>query len=222
MSISAIVFGASGMVGEGVLHEAGSHPDVASILVIGRRPSGVRHAKVKELLHNDFLNYDAIRDQLGGYDACFFCLGTTSVGKNEKDYTRITYDFTMQAARTLAPLNPGMTFCYVSGLGTDSTEQGRSMWARVKGKTENDLMKLPFKAVYLFRPGLIRPTKGLQHTLTLAKLFTPLFPLLRVLVPSYVCTLREVGQAMIRVSLSGYPQKILECREIADAARTAE
>jgi uncharacterized protein YbjT (DUF2867 family) len=218
MSIAAIIFGASGMVGEGVLHESIGHPAVTSILVVGRRPCGVHHAKVKELVHHDFMNFDAIRDQLGGYNACFFCLGTTSVGKNERDYTHITYDLTMQAARTLSALNPGMTFCYVSGLGTDSSEQGRSMWARVKGKTENELTKLPFRAVYLFRPGFIRPIKGLQHTLLGAKILAPLFPLMRLLVPSYVCTLHDVGQAMIQVARSGYPRKILECREIADAA----
>ncbi len=221
MSISAIVFGASGMVGEGVLHECLGHPDIASVLVIGRRPSGTQHHKMKELIHKDFMNYGPIRDQLKGYDACFFCMGTTSIGKNEQDYTHITYDLTMQAARVLSELNPVMTFCYVSGMGTDSSERGRSMWARVKGKTENDLTKLPFKAVFLFRPGFIQPIRGLRHTLFFAKIGAPVFPLLRLLVPSYVCTLRDVGQAMIRVAQSGYRQRILECREIADAANSA-
>jgi len=221
MTISAILFGASGMVGEGVLHEALGHPDVDSVLVIGRTPVGMHHPKMKELIHNNFLNYDGIGDQLKGFNACFFCLGTTSIGKTEKDYTRITYDFTMQAARTLSELNPDMTFCYVSGAGTDSTEQGRSMWARVKGKTENDLTKLPFKDVYLFRPGFIQPTKGLKNTLSFAKALAPLFPVLRTLLPSYVCTLHDLGLAMINVVKVGYRQKVLECKDITSQAGVA-
>src|SRR5512133_2476442 len=152
MSIKAIVFGATGMVGEGVLHEALRHPAVDAVLVIGRRPCGVTHPKLKEVLQKDFYDYSALEYQLRGYHACFFCLGVTSIGKKEEEYRRLTYDLTMAAARTLARLNPEMVFCYVSGAGTDSSERGRSMWARVKGKTENDLMKLPFKAVYAFRP----------------------------------------------------------------------
>jgi uncharacterized protein YbjT (DUF2867 family) len=220
MNITAIVFGASGMVGEGVLHEALHHPDVGSVLVVGRTPCGVQHPKLKELIHKDFYEYGSIRPQLQGYNACFFCLGTTSIGKSEKDYTRITYDLTMQAARTLSELNPAMTFCYVSGLGTDSTEQGRTMWARVKGKTENDLTKLPFKSVYQFRPGFIRPTKGLKHAFFFAQALGLVYPVLHGLFPSYVCTLSDIGLAMIRVVANGYHREILECKEITAFAQT--
>ncbi len=152
MKIKAILFGATGMVGEGVLLEALKYENVESVLVIGRRSCKVTNVKLKEIIHNNFFDYSTIEDQLKGYNACYFCLGVSSVGMTEKDYTRITYDLTMQAATTLSRLNPNMTFCYVSGTGTDSTEKGKMMWARVKGKTENDLAKLPFKAVYMFRP----------------------------------------------------------------------
>src|SRR5512133_1123004 len=148
MGIKAIVFGATGMVGEGVLHEALKHPAVDAVLVIGRRSCGVDHPKLKEIIHKDFFDYSSIENQLRGYNACFFCLGVSSIGMKEDEYRRLTYDLTMAAAIALSRLNPDMVFCYVSGAGTDSSEQGRSMWARVKGKTENDLMKLPFKAVY--------------------------------------------------------------------------
>ena len=144
MNIKAIIFGATGMVGEGVLHIALNHPDVESVLVIGRKSCGTKHPKLKELIHNDFYDYSTIEEHLIGYNACFFCLGVSSVGMNEQDYHRVTFDLTVQAATTLARLNRDMTFGYVSGTGTDSTEQGRMMWARVKGKTENHLMKLPF------------------------------------------------------------------------------
>ncbi len=176
------------MVGEGVLHRALLDSGVESVLVIGRRPCGYQHAKLKELVHSDFYDYSSIEDRLKGFNACFFCLGVSSIGMNEKDYTRVTYDLTMAAATTLVKLNPSMSFCYVSGIGTDSTERGRSMWARVKGKTENDLAKLPFKAVYSFRPGFIKPIRGLQNTLAFAKALGPLFPALRFLFPRYVCT----------------------------------
>ena len=151
MKIKAIITGATGMVGEGVLHECLLHPDVESVLVINRKPCGVKHEKLKEIIHKDFLDLSAIEEQLAGYNACYFCAGVSSVGKKEDEYTRITYDLTLNFANTLVKLNPDMTFCYVSGVGTDSTEKGRSMWARVKGKTENDLLKLPFKAAYMFQ-----------------------------------------------------------------------
>ncbi len=219
MRINAIVFGATGMVGEGVLHEALNHPDVESVLVIGRRSCNVKHQKLKELLHNDFFDYSAIQDQLKGYNACYFCLGVTSIGKNEKEYTRLTYDLTMQAANVLSRLNTEMTFCYVSGAGTDSTEKGRSMWARVKGKTENDLIKLPFKSAYAFRPGYIKPTKGLKNAFTAAKMMGVLYPVLEVLFRKYVCTLEELGLAMINVTEKGYSKKILGCEDIVRLAR---
>ena len=221
MKIKAIVFGATGMVGEGVLRECLNHPDVESVLIVSRRPSDVRHPKLKELIHQDFFEYSAIANQLKGYDACYFCLGVTSVGKSEQEYTRLTYDLTMQAARTISKLNPNMTFCYISGTGTDGTEKGRSMWARVKGKTENDLMKLPFKAVYAFRPGFIKPTKGLKHAYGISRVLGNVYPVLKALLPNYVCTLEDLGRAMIKTSMTGYSKQVLENKDIADLSKTA-
>jgi hypothetical protein len=219
MKIKAILFGATGMVGAGVLHVILDHPDVESVLVIGRRPCGVKHPKLTELLHNDFFNYSAIEEQLRGFNACYFCLGVSSVGMSEKDYTRISYDLTMSAAIVLSRLNPGMTFCYVSGTGTDSTEQGRVMWARVKGRTENALMKLPFKAAYLFRPGFIRPIKGVGHAHAVSAAIGLLYPVWKFFFPQYVCTLEELGLAMIQAAGKGYPKQVLENRDIAQLAK---
>jgi uncharacterized protein YbjT (DUF2867 family) len=218
MKIKPILFGATGMVGEGVLHETLKHENAESVLVIGRRPCHVTHFKVKEVLHDDFFDYSTIEEHLKGYNACFFCLGVSSVRMNERDYSRVTYDLTLHAATTLSRLNPDMTFCYVSGTGTDSTEKGRIMWARVKGKTENHLMKLPFKAVYLFRPGLMKPTKGLRNANLLSRMAGPLYPVWKVLFPMYICTLEEVGRAMIHAAESGYPKQILENNDIAQLA----
>lgn len=222
MKTKAILFGGTGMVGEGVLHEALKDNAVQSILVVGRRSCTVEHQKLQELLHDDFFDYTAIEDRLSGYNACFFCLGVTSVGKGEEEYRRLTYDLTMSAARTLSRLNPGMVFCYVSGLGTDSTERGRRMWARVKGKTENDLMRLPFKSVYAFRPGFIKPTPGLKNSLAFSKVLAPLYPVFKLLLPKYVCTLEDVGRAMIRAVESGYPKRVLECMDITELSRERE
>ena len=219
MKIRAVLFGATGMVGEGVLHEALNHPAVEAVLVIGRRPCGVTHPKLKEIVHKDFFNYTSIEDQLAGYNACYFCLGVTSVGKNEEEYRRLTYDLTMAAAKTLSRLNPDMVFCYVSGAGTDGTEKGRSMWARVKGKTENDLRKLPFKAVYNFRPGFIRPIPGLKNAFAAAKIIAPLYPALHALLPKYVCTLEDLGLAMVRVTTDGYSTRTIECVDIEALGR---
>src|SRR5579875_1944246 len=163
LKIRAIITGATGMVGEGVLHECLQHPQVEAVLVINRRPVNVAHPKLKEIIHADFFDISPIEEQLAGYNACFFCLGVSSIGMKEEQYQRLTYTLTMHVAGILSRLNSGMTFCYVSGAGTDSSEKGRSMWARVKGKTENDLMKLPFKKVYAFRPGFIKAIKGLKH-----------------------------------------------------------
>lgn len=218
MKIRAIIFGATGMVGEGVLHECLNHADVESVLVIGRKSCNVKHQKLKEILHSNFYDYSTIEDQLKGVNACYFCLGVSSVGKSESDYTRITYNLTMAAAQVLSRLNTGMTFCYVSGAGTDSTEKGRVMWARVKGKTENDLMKLPFKAVYAFRPGFIKPIKGLKNAYTLSTVLGMFYPALKTLFPKYVCTLRDLGLAMIHAAGVGYPKKILENKDIAQLA----
>ncbi len=210
MSIRAIIFGATGMVGEGVLHEALKDDTVESILVVGRRTCGVSHTKLSEIIHEDFYNYTAIQVRFRGYNACFFCLGVTSIGKNEAEYHRLTYDLTLSAAQSLVQVNPEMVFCYVSGEGTDSTERGNRMWARVKGKTENDLMKLPFKAVYAFRPGYIKPTKGLKNTLSFSKWIAPMYPLMKMFLLSHICTLEDIGRSMIRVVERKYPNKILE------------
>lgn len=219
--MKAIVFGATGMVGEGVLHEALLDPSVDSILVVGRRPCNVKHAKLTEVLHSDFYDYTPILNRLRGYDACFFCLGVTSIGKSEREYRRLTYDLTMAAATALSELNPGMVFCYVSGSGTDSSEQGRVMWARVKGKTENDLLRLPFKAVYAFRPGYIRPTPGLKNSMTASKVIAPLYPVINRFFSPYVCTMQDLGRAMIRVVEGGYARTILECVDITRRSRDA-
>ena len=220
MKIKAIVTGATGMVGEGVLHECLLHPDVESVLVINRRPGGVSHPKLKEIIHSNFLDLSSIEDQLTGYNACFFCLGVSSVGMKEDEYKRLTYDLTMNVAQTLSGLNPGMTFCYVSGSGTDSTGKGRVMWARVKGKTENDLMKLPFKQAYMFRPGYMQPTKGLKNTLGAYKYIGWLYPALRSFFPGFVSALSEVGVAMIKVTAKGYHKPVLEVRDIVALAKS--
>ena len=222
MKIKAIIFGATGMVGEGVLLEALNHKNVESVLVIGRRSCKVTNHKLKEIIHHNFFDYSALEESLKGYNACFFCLGVSSVGMNEQDYTRITYDLTMQAAATLSKINPGMTFCYVSGTGTDSTEHGRLMWARVKGKTENHLKILPFKSVYLFRPGLMKPTKGQRNVKPLFKVTGMLFPLWKFLSPKNVCTLEDLGLAMIHVVEVGYRKNILENMDITQLAKATQ
>ena len=219
MKIRAIVFGGTGMVGEGVLDLALRHPDVESLLVISRKPCNVKHEKLHEILHMDFFDYSSIEGRLKGFNSCFFCLGVSSVGKKEEEYHRLTYDLTMSAATVLAKLNPDMTFCYVSGTGTDSSEKGRVMWARVKGKTENHLMKLPFKAAYAFRPGFIKPIDGQKHAYGVSKVLGAAYPLLRALFPKYVCTLEDLGLAMIGAVSEGYSRQILENLDIAELAR---
>jgi uncharacterized protein YbjT (DUF2867 family) len=218
IKIKVILFGATGMVGEGVLHESLKHPEVEKVLVIGRKTCRVQHPKLQELLHHDFFNYMPIESQLRGYNACFFCLGVSSLGMNEKDYARITYELTLQAAASLSKINPDMTFCYVSGAGTDSTENGRIMWARIKGKTENHLQRLPFKAAYMFRPGFIRPTKGLKNAYTFSWILSWFYPLWKTILPKYVCTLEDLGLAMIRVAGEGYSKIILENKDITQLA----
>jgi hypothetical protein len=217
MSIKAIITGTTGMVGEGVLHECLNHPDAESVLVINRRLCNVQHPKLKEIIHDNFYDLTKVEDRLSGYNACFFCLGTTSVGKSEVEYTRITFELTKTFADTLIKLNPDMVFCYVSGVGTDSTENGKVMWARVKGKTENYLTRL-FPKAYMFRPGIILPTRGLKNTLTLYKVFAPLVPLVKLFFPKYVCTLREAGIAMINASTKGYEKEVLEVGDIKTLA----
>ena len=184
------------------------------VLVINRRTINTEHPKLKEIIHDNFFDLKIIEDQLKGYNACFFCLGTTSVGKSEEEYTRITFELTKVFADILVKLNPGMTFFYVSGVGTDSSEKGKVMWARVKGKTENYLLHLSFHKAYMFRPGIILPTKGLKNTLTLYKVFTPLLPLIKLLFPKYICTLKEIGIAMINAVTKGYDKEVLEVSDI--------
>lgn len=219
MKIRAIITGVTGMVGEGVLHECLNSPDVENVLIINRRPSGISHPKLTEILHKDFFDLSPIKEELRGFNACYFCLGVSSVGMKEPEYRKMTYDLTMNFAKTVVELNQDMTFCYVSGSATDSTEQGKSMWARVKGKTENDLMKLPFKKAFMFRPGYMHPTKGLKNTLKFYKAFTWMYPALRKFFPKYVTTLAELGQAMIHVTTRGYEKNILEVPDIVKAAK---
>jgi len=218
MNLKVILTGATGMVGEGVLHVALNHPNVESVLVIGRRSCEVKHEKLKEIVLKNLFDLSSVEEQLKGYNACYFCLGVSSIGKSEPDYTRVTYDLTMSFAKTLSRLNPEMTFCYVSGVGTDSTQKGKLMWARVKGKTENDLAKLPFKAEYNFRPGFIKPMKGMKNTLTVAKPLAPMYPLLKFLFRNAVITLHEVGLAMINAASKGYSKTVLECKDIRQLA----
>jgi uncharacterized protein YbjT (DUF2867 family) len=214
-----IVTGATGMVGEGVLHECLKHDAVNEVLIVNRKPSGISHAKLKEIVHADFYNLSPISGQLRGYDACFFCLGVSAVGMNEKDYRKVTHELTLHFAGILIQQNPNMIFTCVSGAGTDSSEKGRMMWARVKGKTENDLLRLPFKAAYMFRPGYIQPTKGLKNILPYYKYFTWLFPVLKIIFPKFVCTMSELGLAMIHCATKGYSRKILEVNDIIAAAK---
>jgi len=214
LAIKTIITGATGMVGEGVLHECLQHPDVEQVLVVNRRPCGVSHPKLKEIVHRNFFDITPIANQLANYNACYFCLGVSSIGMKEPEYNHLTYDLTIHFAETLARNNSDMVFCYVSGARTDSSEIGKSMWARVKGRTENRLMQLPFKKAYMFRPGYMQPTKGLKNTLTAYKLFAWLYPVWRRLFPKYVIRLGQLGLAMIHVTLRGYPTSIIEVKDI--------
>lgn len=217
--IRAIITGATGMVGEGVLHECLKHPRVEAVLAINRKPIGFSHPKLREIIHSDFYNFSAIEDQLKNYNACFFCLGVTSIGKEEPEYFKLTHTLTLALARPLSQLNPEMTFCYFSGASTDSTEKGRTMWARVKGKTENDLMKLPFKNVLTFRPGFIKPIKGLKNTHSFYKYINWMYPIGRALAPGKFCTLKEIGDAMIHSIDVKEDRKILEGKDIIELAK---
>jgi uncharacterized protein YbjT (DUF2867 family) len=222
--MNVVLFGATGMIGQGVLRECLLDPEVKKVLSIVRTPTGQNNAKLRELVHTDFLNYSNITAELAGFDACFFCLGVTSAGMSEAQYTQITHDFALAAATTLAKLNPSMTFIYVSGSGTDSTERGRSMWARVKGKTENDILKLPFKAAYMFRPGFIQPLHGIVSKTKLYRVFyavlMPILPLMRNLFPRQILTTEQVGRAMLLASKHGFTQPILESVDIISLANS--
>ncbi len=216
--MKVILFGATGMVGQGVLRECLLDPAVDSVLAVGRSPTGQRHPKLRELLHDNFFDFSAIESELTGYDACFFCLGVSSVGMDEERYRHLTYDLTLSAAVTLARLNPGMVFVYVSGRGTDASERGSLMWARIKGRTENDLLKLPFRAAYMFRPAGIQPLHGIRSKTGWVQAIyvaaAPLLSLLHRLAPAYMTTTEQVGRAMIKVAREGYPKPVLESEDI--------
>ena len=216
--MNVILFGGTGMVGQGVLRECLLDSEVQQILSIVRTPSGQQHPKLRELIHADFFDYSSIESELTGFDACFFTLGVSSAGMDEAKYTHLTYDLTLAAATTLAKLNPQMTFLYVSGAGTDSTERGRTMWARVKGKTENDLLKLPFRAAYMFRPGVIQPLHGIRSKTKLYQTFytvlNPILPLLKSAFPQFITTTEQLGRVMLKVAKQGFPKPILESKDI--------
>lgn len=216
--MKVILFGATGMVGQGCLRECLLDPGVESVLAVGRSPTGQQHPKLREILHDDFTDFSGIESQLAGYDACFFCLGVSSVGMNEERYRHLTYDITMAAATMLARLNPQMVFTYVTGRGTDSTERGSQMWARVKGKTENDLLKLPFKAAYMFRPAGIQPLHGVRSKISWVQAIyvvaAPLLSWLTRVAPNYMTTSEQIGRAMIKVARDGFPRPVLESEDI--------
>ncbi len=218
--MKVIITGATGMVGEGVLLECITNPNVQEILIVSRSPyDGIKSPKVKECIVPDFFNLENVQDQLKGYDACFYCAGKSSIGMNEQDYNRITYEMVISFAKNLLNLNPEMTFCHVSGADTDSTEQGKAMWARIKGKAENTLMKLPFKGVYNFRPALMKPTSGQKYLKGYNKIYPILYPVLKLIMPGKSCTMQEIGQAMINSVLKGYPKQILEVKDIVILAK---
>jgi uncharacterized protein YbjT (DUF2867 family) len=220
--MKALLFGATGMVGQGVLRECSLDPDVQMFVAVGRSSTGVQHPKLREIVHNDLGHYADIENELTGFDACFFCLGVSSSGMTEEDYAHVTYDISTAAAETLYRLNPKMTFVYVSGAGADSSEQGRIMWARVKGRTENALLRLPFAAAFMFRPGVIQPLYGARSKTpsyrVLYVLTKPLIPLLRWIFPDQILTTEQIGRAMLAVAKRGFPKRILESKDIRAAA----
>jgi len=216
--MKVLLFGATGMIGQGVLRECLLDPRVTEVIVIGRGPCGQVNPKLRELIHSDFFDYSAIEGELTGLDACCFCLGVTSAGLDESAYSRMTHDLTLAAATVLARLNPAMTFCYISGAGADSSEQGRIMWARVKGRIENALLRLPFKAVHVFRPGAIQPLHGIRSRTALYRalyaILGPFLPLLKALSPDSLTTTEQLGKAMLQAGLVGAPKAILEMPDI--------
>lgn len=218
MGKKIILTGATGMVGEGVLLECLEHPEIEQVLVVSRRSNNRQHPKLKECIVRDFFELDKVQEQLRGYDACFYCAGVSSVGMKEAAYTYITYDTVIHFAKTVLALNPEMIFCHISGGHTDSSEQGRAMWARVKGKAENALIKMPFRQVYNFRPGFMKPTKGQKNVKSLFRVITGLYPVLRLVFPNNVSTMKQVGLAMINSVLKGYPKQILEIKDINELA----
>ncbi|WP_088013722.1 epimerase [Gottfriedia acidiceleris] len=220
--MKVLLFGATGMVGQSVLRECLQDSSVSKIYSVGRSITGIQHEKFHEIKHANLLDLSTIESQLSGFDACFFCLGVSSFRMKEEDYRKITYDLTLSIARTLSKLNPQMTFIYVTGSGTDSTEKGRTMWARVKGKTENDLLKLPFKAAYMFRPGAIIPHKDIQSKTKLYQsiynVMKPIYPILKKVFPNSITTSEQVGRAMINMAKNGYSKPLIEIEDINKAA----
>jgi uncharacterized protein YbjT (DUF2867 family) len=217
--VKVLIFGATGMVGQGALRECLQGNDVELVQTVGRTPTGQQHPKLREMVHADMWHYDGVDEQLSGFDACFFCIGVTSSGMAEKKYTHLTHDMTLAVAEKLAPLNPAMVFVYVSGAGADSSGASRVMWQRVRGKTENALLKLPFRGVYIFRPGMIQPLDGIKSKTAAYRLFysltKPLLPLLRTALPTMVLSTRQVGQAMLSVVRHGAPKRVLESADIS-------
>jgi len=221
-NLKVIITGSTGMVGKGVLYECLDSPDVESVLLVNRNPIGISHPKLKEVILWDFFHPEAIRENLKGYNACFYCVGVTSIGMKEGEYSRIMYDMTLVFAKEVFTLNPQMTFCFVSGAGTDTTEQGRSMWARVKGKTENELLSLGFKHAYMFRPGYIQPKRGIKSKTGWYNLFYSMlgsFYFMLKRIPKYVTDTVIIGRAMINVALNGYSKSILESIDINEAGK---
>ena len=218
MNLRIIITGATGMVGEGVLLECLRDPAVEAVLLLSRKPSGYAHPKLRELLHADFQHLAVVETQLTGYNACFYCAGVSSLGISQAEYERITYDTTLAVAQTLLRLNPDLAFCYVTGAGTDNSERGRSHWARTKGRTENALLRLPFRAAYMFRPGFMRATSGQRNVLNMYKYVDWLYPVFRKLTTTYVSTMEEVGVAMLTAVKNGYPKPVLEVRDIVALA----
>lgn len=218
-----IICGATGMVGQGVLRECLQAKDVDLVQTIGRNPTGQRHPKLREMVHAEMANFAGMDDALGGFDACFFCLGQTSAHVSEQAYTHLTYDLALAAALALAPLNPTMVFVYVSAAGADSSERSATMWERVRGKTENALLRLPFRGVYIFRPAMIRPLDGIRSRTPAYRLFysliKPLLPLLHAAMPRHVVSTRELGRAMLAVVRYGAPRRVLESADISRLGR---
>jgi uncharacterized protein YbjT (DUF2867 family) len=216
--MKVVITGATGMVGKGVLLECLDHPEVEQVLTVGRSPLGMNHSKLKELIHSNFLDFSPIRDQLIGYDACYLCMGVSAAGMKEDQYRRLTYDYTLTLARALREQNPSMSCTYVSGQGTDSSEKGNAMWARIKGKTENDLLNLGFKQAFMFRPGGIIPLRGIKSKTKgyqfIYDYFMWLIKLIKLFAPNAIVNTTQIGLAMIKVTMNGYNKNIITPRDI--------
>jgi uncharacterized protein YbjT (DUF2867 family) len=224
MQIKPIIFGATGMIGQGVLMECLDNPDVDSVLVVNRHPQNIHHKKVKEIIHSDFSDFSSLQNEFSNYDTCLFCLGVTAVGLSEQEYHKVIYDITVNAAEALLKTKKDFTFCYISGAGTDSSEKGRIMWARVKGKLENKLLSMPFKRAYMFRPGYIQPMKGIRSRTgwynAVYAVFKPLYFVLKNF-KGVVTDTSSLGKAMINAAASGYEKNIIEVKDINILAQSA-